>query len=1233
MPSADEQLLEIYNAEFAPPSGWNISKARDYRQQLSGVKSGMLARYAMVGQITMGSTIIPDSFPFIQFSNETPTPDDTELLKRGTLIRNAMNKYDPYSTEVWAPLVKDGRGEKISYDKLKYRENMIADGPTPKDPAVEYLKSLPASPGPKMRIKSDAKSFTAAKYNPDTLFEWTDGEITDPMMLEIHHAIKRAAGDYLLTLYEEDKNRKIKIMELIDYEIRQNLRFGTEGKYVNRYSMRNALANLDPAKVSSLLNDNQIELEDNDYELFNPVIKVDNKGFQKWRKYADYKRKRYNHFMNVLKKGEVNTNTAITKMKDYVALNAEAVARRAAIDAIQRVKAARAVPATASAAGAAFAASVSNAAAIRAQNDDVDQFISDVKAMTSKADLNQYLTTIGVIDTSLLPNQQDRDNEMGQAVLDKEAELNAQPPPPQPLAPAFSRGLVMSNMGRADPTCGSDKTQNGYIARMTRLGFPKGDLLNATKLRGLIQKFSDDDLKKLFNGSTGGICPSDQEEILHIMSGKDKRLIVKYIKVLFGSNGAEQRAIIANNWSFSNDFTFVQKKVDLDDTWMGQKCARINMGSGYKTGKYDGRLVKIMDFDLSNETVDIRLIPISVDEQNNPMEDQDVSVEYLTPLTEEECDREAFNANLSIKKELADQKAALEEKERKKKEEQDRLAAEEAAAKAAKEAAEQARKDAEKAKQDRLNAMPKLKVEDGIGGWYPLKQDGKTKFYASSPDAIKLKNIPKNDHLIQYDNVEADEDGAYEIKGDLYVIEGRDKINGTSLLVTKNYGDALKDGDFKVRKTSLEEIRKIKDQAIEAIEALHAAGIVHQDIKLDNMVWDGQNLTVIDLGNARTVDKACKAQYNGDTMNIFPPPEIEGAKLADYWSLVLALLNLGGKNLQPVDDVPTGGGSSSISEALFTSAGRNNRSNKGCLEVGADSKQKGLLFINEEDFGKATTMRQAQINALVNREGEEGHVLFEYLWFVFMKKETVEDKSISGSALNGLIPGFGVNPTLENNDLMEFLTSQMPEKREDMARRWVQGHLQWEKLQAKLKGKEVYTATQAKILNPETNETRFESSTFEDLGLEYYGIPTNTVIEIFKMLTSKFPSIAQPVVDLSNPASLLDLDYDSFSDAELDEFEASLEPYDDEELEKLMDGALTGMAKEEYDSSSDSSRPSSVSYNSSSDTGFSETALSYDSSSDGGYSGAAHSYNSESEQSFHDSEHGASYDSDSDEDR
>ena len=705
---------------------------------------------------------------------------------------------------------------------------------------------------------------------------------------------------------------------------------------------------------------------------------------------------------------------------------------------------------------------------------------------------------------------------------------------------------------------------------------------------------------------------------------------------------AQKKAFTNEKYFLKGDLIkMVQAKEMFDPAKAAEDKRRYEDSKTYTVGtcvQYDGKEIgKIVSLDLDSRKVGVEKYKGDGTTVTKNMDDVRV-------LTSADCDQLKGDIDFLIQQSVDKR----EEEERKNKEEEDRLAAEEAAekarkeaaAEAAKEAAKAAKEDAEQAKQARLNAMPKLMIEDSSSPyWFKLKQGDNTKFYASSggdqPDIVDMLDIlPKNKHLIEYKLVEQDDDGAWNIFGEQFTIESSSRVTD-SLLVTNNYGDALKDSKiFKVTETSLEEIRKIKNQAIEAIEALHAVGIVHQDIKLDNMVWDGQNLTVIDLGDAKMLNtrrkKPCTAQYNGEKipMNIFPPPELADPKLADYWSLVLALLNLGGKNLQPPDDVPTGGGSSSISEALFTFSGRK----KGkCYEVGADSKQNGLLFIKNADFKKVTTMRQAQINALVNMEGEEGRVLFEYLWFVFMKKETVKDKSISGSALNGLIPGFGEKPTLENNDLMEFLTSQMPEKREDMARRWVQGHLQWKDLQAKLEGKEVYTATQAKILTPQTNEIKFKPSTFKDLGEKYYGIPTNMVIEIFKMLTSKFPSIAQPVADLSEPASLLDLDYDSFSDAELGEFEASLEPYDEEELDKLMDGALTGMAKEAYNSSSDGSN--AISYDSSSDTGLSGTALSYDSSSDGGISGAALSYNSESEQSFHGSEHDASYDSDSDEDR
>ena len=1201
MPSADDQLLEIYKGEFAPPTGWDLSKARAYRQQLNGVKTGKLARYAFVGRMPFivdmrnslrkdllkqsslsgGSTnapevlevkkrladlelMIPDSFPFIQFTGETV--DTTELLKRGTLIRNAMNKYDPYSTDAWEPIVlQTGRGDKVSYDKLKFVENLAPEGPRPKDPVVEYLKSLPPTPGPKMRIKSDAKSFQAAKYSPDTLFEWTNGEITgNQTMLEIHHAIKRAAGDYLLTLYEEHQNRMIETMKLIDYEIRQNVRLGTEGRYVNRYSMRNALAALKqtpkgPDKVSRLLY--QIDLDDTTYELFNPVIDVDNKGFQKWRKYADNKRKKYNYFMSVLSKSVVNTDASKPDMKEYKDLNTDAIKRRAAIDAIQRVKAARAAPATTAG---------SNAAAIQAQNDAVDQYIRDIQATTNKVDLNNLRQP----DTSLLPNKLARDTEMGQAFLAQERIFNPQPPAPPDYA----------NMSLDE-----------------------------------VSKLSEQDI--------------------------DKKFTVLMLRKLLGYVGPKGSK--AQNKAFTNEKFFlkadlikmVQAKEMFDAAKANKDKRRYDLEQKYRVGtcvKYDGNEIgTIVSLDLDNRKV-------GVEKYNGDGTAVTKNMDDVSVLTSADCAQLKGDIDFLIQQSVDKR----EEEEKRKKEEEDRLAAEEqaeqdrlAAEEAKKKAAEEAaRVAAAKAKKDRLDALPKLTIDDSSSpNWFKLKQGDNTKFYASSagdqPDIVDMLNIlPKNEHLIEYKLVEQDDDGAWEFFGEKFTIDASSRVTD-SLLVTKNYGDALKDENFKVRESiAPATILKIKNQAAMALRALHNINIVHQDVKLDNMVWDGSTLTLIDLGNAKTVDKACKAQFNGDKMNILPPPELGDPKLGDYWSLVLALLNLGGKNLQPVDDVKTGGGSSSITEALFASGGRNDKKNEGCLEVGADSKQKGLLFIKKDDRPDTTTKRKTEIKALVNKYDYE---IFEYLWFVWNREDDLK-KDLDNKKMTGIIPGYTQDPAAintgknkDNNDYLDLLTARMATKREDMARQWVQGHLRWDKLQAKLKDKKVYTATKEKILEKDAPVPQFAESEFKDLGEEYYGIPTTTVVEIFTLLGTKADITRKVILDPSR-TSFMDLDYDSYSDAELDEFEAALEPYDEEELDKLMEGALTGMAKEAYDSSSDGSN--AISYDSSSDTGLSGAALSYDSSSDGGGSGAAHSYNSESEQSFHGSEHGASYDSDSDED-
>ena len=107
------------------------------------------------------------------------------------------------------------------------------------------------------------------------------------------------------------------------------------------------------------------------------------------------------------------------------------------------------------------------------------------------------------------------------------------------------------------------------------------------------------------------------------------------------------------------------------------------------------------------------------------------------------------------------------------------------------------------------------------------------------------------------------------------------------------------------------------------------------------------------------------------------------------------------------------------------------------------------------------------------------------------------------------------------------------------------------------------------------------------------------------------------------------LDYDSMSDMELNELDAELDEFTDDELEHMMEEVNVGQGKDDYDSMSDSA-PTSIagrSYDSSSDF----TEESYNSSSDAGQN----SYNSSSDMADeYDSvsEVSASYDSESDED-
>nr|WIL02886.1 CBL-interacting serine/threonine-protein kinase [Cedratvirus borely] len=53
---------------------------------------------------------------------------------------------------------------------------------------------------------------------------------------------------------------------------------------------------------------------------------------------------------------------------------------------------------------------------------------------------------------------------------------------------------------------------------------------------------------------------------------------------------------------------------------------------------------------------------------------------------------------------------------------------------------------------------------------------------------------------------------------------------------------------------SKEEARSIALQAIDLVQAIHEAGFMHGDLRPQNFIWDGENLTLIDFGRSYEIE-------------------------------------------------------------------------------------------------------------------------------------------------------------------------------------------------------------------------------------------------------------------------------------------------------------------------------------------------------------------------------------------
>ena len=1175
---AEKKILKIYKAELSPPDTWELDDASKYRAQLSGATTGKIARFAPIGRVPMSNTSVPKSFPFLYFNSEIKSPktvSDQELLRRGRLIRNAMNKYDPYSTDHFEDKVAN-RDEPVSPDSIRYNANLV-DPPKRPHPVIEYIKTLPKSPGPRMKILSSAKDFQNTDYDADDLIFWTDGplkvdrdsvtgialpgkeNLLNETLLSIHEAIKRHAGDFLLQLKEANEHRVNGIKNEIDRQLREFMKFGTTGNYVNRYTFMEVLRDF-PTEADDMMYN--YVLNDAMYDTFCKVIEIDSKGYRKWKRYVADKMARYLRFMTVHYKGKAETKTGGSKdMTAYETLNTKAEDDRKRINLIRQWRDKR-VP----------------------------------KKRVTTATPQPSAPPASAITPSATPQPS---APPASAITPPATPQPSPPPPPKP----FDKADVMKNMGKADPPCSSDKTEAGYIKRMTKLGFPKDDLKDPEKLRKLISVFGAGELKKLFNANSG-ICSTDQEFILTIMSGENKRTVEKYVKLVFGKNTAAGRANIASSWAQQSDFTFVKEKAQLYDDWGKQKCARINSGSNFKGGLYDTRIVKVDDLDYNDETVEIELIPTTIDETKNPIKER-VSVKILTPLTKKECDDEAKSAGAALVFLLSQQKKAQEEEEKRKKEEAARKAAEEAAKKAAEEAArkaaEEAAKEAAKKANQQLDSATLLESSAGSSDWFILKEGNEKKFFLSKKERGDnlnsiIDSLPENDHILQYKRLTLKKVAdfyLFEVDGDSYKVKFDDFLE--EIILAPYMGKALKEGDDNI---SGPDVSVIREQALKGLKALRDKNIAHQDIKLENMVWDGQKLTIIDFGNARDVNKSCNSTFNGDKYNILPPDGVSSDPFfPDKWSLVLALLQYGKKTLYAQEDNVS---KSKLTRVLFSALTKDEEDSNGCFELLPPADQIGLMFHND---GTNLLHRKAQIEAGLTA------TMFYHLWFIFNREEDFNKNNMKLGLLPGwetISIGMSAGKVTKNSngkfkddthDYLDELVRRMGDTNIDLAKRWIQGHLRWNRLNAIVSTKEkMQFITTRKMKNEiDSKKGDFRSITIKDLGEEYYGIPTGEVVKIFEII--KEGAAATPS---SSSANFSDLAYDSFSDAELDELEIAYEPYDEEELDRLMS---------EYESEAESEKSLAASYNSESENG----SVAYNSESE---QSLADSYNSESEQSL-----------------
>ena len=729
---ADKKILEIYKAELSPPKKWELGDAKAYRKALRGAKGkGKIARFAPIGAMKFETelkklvnsssgerkelfqkqldVLPPDSFPFLQFTDENPVPNDKELLRRGNLIRNAMNDYDPYSSDNFEPKVA-GRGQLISADIIRYNANLV-DAPSTPETVTEYLKTPPQHPGPRMQILSSAKDFQNTDYDADDLIFWTDGplkvekdnsgntkrfkeNLLNETLLNIHEAIKRHGGDFLLKLKEENEYRIIGIQNEIDRQLREFMKFGTTGNYVNRYTFMEALSTF-PKKADNMMYNYVIE--DNMYKTFCKVLEIDSKGYRKWKRYVADKMARYLRFMTVHYKGKAETTSGDNRMKAYKDLNKQAEANRKRIEAIRQIRSNMASAPTPSAPPAPLSledmrkniiANISNTAIASKANPlcgtaknlinytkRMERWGFDVSVIDDQQKLAALLASFNVNDLIRLyettafcafdqrkiieklgrsfPTSEDTDEKRATFTWNFAkgiAPTTSAPPapitpaasaPPTPVKPLKDR-VLGNNRNIPKDSRAKGKRKEGYQKRMTQLGFGSPLTINDFK------EFTRAELVELFDNN-GMLTADDQLFLLLVITGINKKTLKAYLGSKGGNRQNNRIQMVLDLVSpppgvlIGDYIVYIEKRGEFYSKFSKNNCVRYLRPNLL----YDNRIGVISNINWDDADADIKLYE-EVKDKGAPPEFR-VKLVFLEPLKPEDCNSEQFKSKIALK--------------------------------------------------------------------------------------------------------------------------------------------------------------------------------------------------------------------------------------------------------------------------------------------------------------------------------------------------------------------------------------------------------------------------------------------------------------------------------------------------------------------------------------------------------------------------------------------------------